>query len=151
MILALDIGHNLGWAALHDDRSVSSATHKLQRGFGRRGESLWLWLDTMEALGPITRVFVERPAGFYKTFSTAQSMHGLFEVVGTWCRARRKPQPTVIVPTQLKKHATGSGRAEKGDVIRFMRQRWPGQLLTDNDNQADALAVLAWAIDNKGV
>ena len=47
----------------------------------------------------------------------------------------------------IKKHATGKGNAGKADVIAAMRAL--GHPVTD-DNEADALAILHWAIDTEG-
>ena len=48
----------------------------------------------------------------------------------------------------IKKHATGKGNAGKGEVIAAMRLL--GHPVTD-DNEADALALLHWAIDTQEV
>jgi Holliday junction resolvasome RuvABC endonuclease subunit len=47
----------------------------------------------------------------------------------------------------IKKHATGKGNASKEEVITAMRAM--GHAVTD-DNEADALAILHWAIDTQG-
>ena len=46
----------------------------------------------------------------------------------------------------IKKHATGRGNAGKDEVIAAMRAK--GHPVTD-DNEADALALLHWAIDTQ--
>ena len=46
----------------------------------------------------------------------------------------------------IKKHATGKGNAGKAEVISAMRAK--GHPVTD-DNEADALALLGWAIDTQ--
>lgn len=45
----------------------------------------------------------------------------------------------------LKKFATGSGRASKEDMIAAARKRW--QVEPKTDDEADALMILAWAIE----
>ena len=45
----------------------------------------------------------------------------------------------------IKKHATGKGNAGKAEIIAAMRAL--GHPVTD-DNEADALAILHWALDN---
>jgi hypothetical protein len=47
----------------------------------------------------------------------------------------------------VKKHATGSGNAGKPAMIAAARAR--GFNLTD-DNEADALAILLWALETRG-
>ena len=46
----------------------------------------------------------------------------------------------------IKRHATGKGNAPKEDVIRAVRAQG---FLPKDDNEADALALLAWAIANE--
>ena len=46
----------------------------------------------------------------------------------------------------IKKHATGKGNASKTEVIDAMRAL--GHPVTD-DNEADALALLHWALDTQ--
>ncbi len=48
----------------------------------------------------------------------------------------------------IKRHATGKGNASKGDVIAAMRAR--GYAVRD-DNEADALALLHWALAQEAV
>jgi Holliday junction resolvasome RuvABC endonuclease subunit len=50
----------------------------------------------------------------------------------------------------LKKHATGRGNAKKPEMIAAAEARWPGQKIED-DNQADALCLLAFAMEEVGV
>jgi hypothetical protein len=46
----------------------------------------------------------------------------------------------------IKRHATGKGNAPKEDVIRAVRAQG---FLPKDGNEADALALLAWAIANE--
>ena len=56
---------------------------------------------------------------------------------------------TTVHSATLKKHVTGSGRASKDAVVAAMRLRWGREV--EDDNEADALAVLAWAVDTIAV
>ena len=47
----------------------------------------------------------------------------------------------------IKRHVTGRGNADKQAVLRAIRER--GFALND-DNEADALALLLWAIETRG-
>ncbi|GMU44616.1 MAG: hypothetical protein AMXMBFR25_26020 [Lysobacterales bacterium] len=58
------------------------------------------------------------------------------------CEQHQVPYQGVPVGT-IKKHATGKGNASKDDVLSAMRTL--GHAPTD-DNEADALALLHWAI-----
>lgn len=57
-----------------------------------------------------------------------------------------------IDPQTLKKHATGKRGAKKPEMIMAAAKRWPDRpaALID-DNEADALCVLGWAIDTHEV
>ena len=63
----------------------------------------------------------------------------------TWCEHQNIAYLGVPVGT-IKKHATGKGNAGKTEVIAAMRAL--GHPVTD-DNEADALALLHWAIDTQ--
>jgi Holliday junction resolvasome RuvABC endonuclease subunit len=62
-----------------------------------------------------------------------------------WAELRGVPYEGVPVGT-IKRHATGKGNAPKEDVIRAVRAQG---FLPKDDNEADALALLAWAIANE--
>ena len=57
-----------------------------------------------------------------------------------------------VGPGTLKAHATGKKTAKKPDMILAAAKRWPDRpaVLID-DNEADALCVLGWAIDTHEV
>ena len=94
--------------------------------------------------GDIHQVYFEevrRHAG-----TTAAHIYGGF--MGTlteWCEAADIPYQGVPVGT-IKKHATGLGNASKNDMITAARAR--GHNPAD-DNQADALAILYWAMEEQ--
>jgi len=54
------------------------------------------------------------------------------------------------VVRDIKRAATGKAKAEKPDMIRTARARWPDQTIID-DNQADALWVMYLACKTKGI
>ena len=47
----------------------------------------------------------------------------------------------------IKRHVTGQGNADKQAVIAAVRARG---FAPADDNEADALAILLWAIDTRG-
>lgn len=61
----------------------------------------------------------------------------------TWCEGHGIPYQGVPVGT-IKRFATGKGNAPKDAVIAAMRARG---FAPADDNEADALALLLWAID----
>lgn len=151
MILALDLATLTGWALAEvvpgpgtiADRArlVSSGQVDLGRTLsaGERLRALDDWLET-RFRDPLRLVAWERPhlrgggsfllAGFAAVATLACERHGCAYVdvhTGT-----------------VKKHATGSGRASKADVLTAMAARWKVQ--PRSDDEADALAVLSWAL-----
>lgn len=64
-----------------------------------------------------------------------------------WCESHNIPYQGVPVGT-IKKHATGKGNAGKDEMILAVTQR--GHSPSD-DNEADALAILHWAIETQEV
>jgi Holliday junction resolvasome RuvABC endonuclease subunit len=145
-ILALDLGTHTGWALHHLDGTITSGTvhFKPQRfeGGGMRFLRFKRWLN--ELLGTnhhINAVFFEevrRHAGV----DAAHAYGGFMGHLTAWCEHHNIPYQGVPVGT-IKKHATGKGNAGKDEVIASIRLR--GHIPGD-DNEADALALLHWAI-----
>ncbi|MFL1462455.1 hypothetical protein ACI6QG_09660 [Roseococcus sp. DSY-14] len=149
-LLALDLGSTLGWAVRLADGTVTSGTATFRPGRFEGGGMGWLrfrrWLDSMAAsagpLGSIVFEEVRRHAG-----TTAAHVYGGFLAhLTAWCEGSGVPYQGVPVGT-IKRFATGKGNAPKDAVIAAMRAR--GFTPTD-DNEADALALLLWAIDAQG-
>ena len=63
-----------------------------------------------------------------------------------WAELRGIPYEGVPVGT-IKRFATGKGNANKAAMIEAIRQRG---FSPEDDNEADALALLLWALDTKG-
>ena len=99
------------------------------------------WLKSMGSLG---RVYFEEVRG-HKGTDAAQIYGGLVAIITEFCEANRIPYAGIPVGT-VKKHATGKGNSGKDLMIQAARERWPGQEIED-DNQADALWILATATD----
>ena len=75
----------------------------------------------------------------------AQAFGGFLATLTAWCEHHQIPYQGVPVGT-IKKHATGKGNASKVEVMTAVRAL--GHTPTD-DNEADALALLHWAIDTQ--
>ena len=150
-ILALDLGTTTGWALSGCDNCITSGkqSFKPQRfeGGGMRYLRFKHWLAELKAMtGDIHTVYFEeirRHVGV----DAAHVYGGLLATLTTWCEHHRIPYQGVPVGT-IKKHATGKGNAGKVDVIAAMRAL--GHVVAD-DNEADALAILHWALDTQEV
>jgi hypothetical protein len=149
-LLALDLGSTLGWAVRLADGTVTSGTATFRPGRFEGGGMGWLrfrcWLDSMAAsaspIGSIVFEEVRRHAG-----TTAAHVYGGFLAhLTAWCEGVGVPYQGVPVGT-IKRFATGKGNAGKDAVIAAMRARG---FAPADDNEADALALLLWAIDAQG-
>jgi Holliday junction resolvasome RuvABC endonuclease subunit len=150
-ILALDLGTHTGWALHPLDGTITSATehfkpHRFEGG-GMRFLRFRKWLTELKAVaGDIHAVYFEevrRHAGV----DAAHVYGGLMATLTAWCEHHHIPYEGVPVGT-IKKHATGRGNAGKAEVIAAMRAK--GHPVID-DNEADALALLHWAIETQEV
>ena len=149
-ILALDLGTNTGWALRSRDGSIASGAIAFRPGRFEGAGMTFLrfrsWLDEITALahGLDAVVFeeVRRHAG-----TTAAHVYGGFLAhLTAWCEQQSVPYQGVPVGT-IKRHATGKGNAGKEAVIAAMKAK--GHQPAD-DNEADALAILHWALSQGG-
>jgi Holliday junction resolvasome RuvABC endonuclease subunit len=150
-ILALDLGTTTGWALQPRDSHIvhGFVSFRPQRfeGGGMRYLRFKRWLTEIKALAiDVHAVYFEevrRHAGV----DAAHVYGGLMATLTTWCEHHNIPYQGVPVGT-IKKHVTGKGNASKDEVIAAVRLR--GHCVTD-DNEADAIALLLWAIDTQEV
>jgi Holliday junction resolvasome RuvABC endonuclease subunit len=150
-ILALDLGTTTGWALCPCEGNVAHGfvSFKSQRfeGGGMRFLRFKHWLAELKGItGEINAVYFEEVRR-HVGVDAAHVYGGLMATLTTWCEHHRIPYQGVPVGT-IKKHATGKGNAGKADVIAAMRAI--GHPVTD-DNEADALAILHWALDTKEI
>jgi Holliday junction resolvasome RuvABC endonuclease subunit len=149
--LAIDLGTTTGWALRPRDGQIAHGfvNFRPQRfeGGGMRYLRFKRWLTEIKAMtADIDAVYFEevrRHAGV----DAAHVYGGLMATLTTWCEHHDIPYQGVPVGT-IKKHATGRGNASKDEMISAMRSR--GHPVSD-DNEADALALLHWAIETQEV
>ncbi len=77
--------------------------------------------------------------------SAAQIYGGFLAHVTAWCEHHSIPYQGVPVGT-IKRHVTGKGNASKDAVIEAVRARG---FAPADDNEADAIALLLWAIESR--
>ena len=151
-ILALDLGTTTGWALRAPEGQIAHGFvgFKSQRfeGGGMRYLRFRRWLTDMKATVAGTQgigaVYVEEVRR-HMGVDAAHVYGGLLAMLTAWCERHQIPYQGVPVGT-IKKHATGKGNAGKHEMIAAMRAL--GHAVTD-DNEADALAILHWAIDTQ--
>jgi Holliday junction resolvasome RuvABC endonuclease subunit len=149
-ILALDLGTYTGWALLCRDGSIASGTEpfKPQRfeGGGMRYLRFKRWLTEIkqsnDGLDAVYFEEVRRHLGV----DAAHAYGGFMAHLTAWCEHHQIPYLGVPVGT-IKKHATGKGNAAKGEMIAAAVDRG---FRPSDDNEADALALLDWAMKRGG-
>jgi len=148
-ILALDLGTTMGWACRPTDGTVAHGWVSLKGGRFEGGGMRFLrfsrWLTEIRAnVGEINAVYFEEVRRHAST-DAAHVYGGLMATLTAWCEQNQIPYQGVPVGT-IKRHATGRGNADKAAVIEAIQAK--GHPVT-NDNEADALALLYWAIEEE--
>ncbi len=153
-LLALDLGTTTGFALRAPEGHIAHGfvSFKSQRfeGGGMRYLRFRRWLTELKStvagtqgVGAVYFEEVRRHMGV----DAAHVYGGLLATLTAWCEHHQIPYQGVPVGT-IKRHATGKGNASKDEVIAAMRAL--GHPVTD-DNEADALAILHWAIEHGSV
>lgn len=150
-ILALDLGTQTGWALASRDGSITSGSQsfKPQRfeGGGMRFLRFKRWLNDIkqcnDGIEQVAFEEVRRHAGV----DAAHAYGGFLAHLTAWCEHHNIPYQGVPVGT-IKRHATGKGNASKGEMVAAANRH--GHAPSD-DNEADALAILHWALETQEV
>lgn len=149
-ILALDLGTTTGWALAQTDAQISSGSQsfKPQRfeGGGMRFLRFKRWLTDIKQCSSDINLIVFEEVRKHAGVDAAHAYGGFMGQLTAWCEHHQIPYEGVPVGT-IKKHATGKGNASKEQMIQAMQAR--NHSVTD-DNEADALALLFWAIEMRG-
>lgn len=126
--LSLDLGSTTGWAAAYG-HAVMSGEEEFDGNLDRRLGAFLRWLRPRM---PDRYLVVE--AVHVRFLKAARSLYAM-EGVARALAAEMGVEFISIRPTEIKMHATGSGKATKEEMI-----RWAG---VPNHNEADARAALA--------
>lgn len=152
-ILALDIGIKTGFAIFTTQAESVHATTTILSGIKtfefKRGDSpdirflkFQSWLKRVVKRYGITLIIYEKP--FLRGGAASDFLKGfmlIIRMVAVECDVSYQG----IMGTTLKKYATGNGRASKEEMVLTAEQRY-GKV--KDDNQADALHLLAYAREN---
>lgn len=140
-ILALDLATNTGWAL---NRPLSSGTcnfsNKKSDGAGMRYLKFYNWINRMISEHSVDMVSYELVRRHVST-DASHVYGGFLSQLQTACERASVPYTSYGVGT-IKKHATGSGRASKEDMIEAAKRLYSTEKILD-DNQADALCILS--------
>ncbi len=148
--LALDLGTSTGWAIRGHDGLITTGTASFKPGRYDGGGMRYLrftnWLTELDRLyGPISAIWYEEVRRHAGT-DAAHVYGGLMASLTSWGELRGVPYEGVPVGT-IKRNATGKGNAPKEAMIAAARAR--GYSPAD-DNEADAIAILHWALESRG-
>lgn len=149
-ILALDLGTATGWALRDADGLITSGTLSLRPGRFDGGGMRYLrfsnWLTEIDRLsGPVAAIWFEEVRRHAGT-DAAHVYGGLMATLTAWAELHGVPYRGVPVGT-IKRHATARGNADKAAMITAVRARG---FSPADDNEADAIAILLWAIETNG-
>jgi hypothetical protein len=145
-ILALDLGQKTGWAVRNRDGAIASGVQEFRPGRFEGGGMIWLrfrsWLQEIDQMtGGVGLVVFEEVRRHLGT--TAGHVYGGYLAhLTAWAEANNIPYQGVPVGT-IKRHVTGKGNADKQAVIAAVKALG---FEPQDDNEADALAILHWAI-----
>jgi hypothetical protein len=149
-ILALDLGTATGYALRGRDGLIVSGTATFRpnrfEGGGMRYLRFADWLVELamrsHGLGSLLFEEVRRHAGT----DAAHVYGGFLATLTRWCEEHEVPYQGVPVGT-IKRHIAGRGNASKDEVIAAVRALG---FSPADDNEADALAILHWAMSTQG-
>ena len=146
-ILALDLGTTTGWALRGSDGHITSGSESFRpqrfEGGGMRFLRFKRWLTEVKNTGDGIDCLHFEEVRRHVSTDAAHAYGGFLATLTAWCEHHQIPYQGVPVGT-IKKHATGKGNASKEDVIAAVQARGHDPV---DDNEADALALLLWAIE----
>ncbi len=147
-LFALDLGTHTGWA-LHKDGQIYSGTQSFKGDRFSGGGMMMLkfrnWLETMHQTSGHIDVIVFEEVRRHAGTTAAHLYGGFLGQMSAWAEENEIPYQGVPVGT-IKRHATGKGNASKEEIVRAMVERGFSPM---DDNEADALALIRYAIDMK--
>jgi hypothetical protein len=149
-VLALDLGTTTGWAMQSVGSTIESGTMSFRPsrydGGGIRYLRFRSWLDGIAAdtanIDVVHYEEVRRHAGT----DAAHVYGGFLATLTSWCEQHAIAYQGVPVGT-IKRFITGKGNADKQAVIQAVCARG---FRPADDNEADAIAILLWAIETSG-
>ena len=146
VILALDLGQRTGWAVRSRDGGIASGVQEFRPGRFEGGGMIWLrfraWLQEIDETSGGVGVVVFEEVRRHLGTSAGHFYGGYLAHLTAWAEANRIPYQGVPVGT-IKRHITGKGNADKAAVIAAVKALG---FSPADDNEADALALLDWAI-----
>lgn len=149
-VLALDLGTSTGWALQTPEAQITTGTVSLKHtrydGGGMRYLRFRRWLEQLDLdAGPVEAVYFEEVRRHAGT-DAAHVYGGLLGMLTSWCEEHLVAYQGVPVGT-IKRFIAGKGNADKAAVIAAVQAKG---FAPADDNEADAIAILLWAIETRG-
>jgi Holliday junction resolvasome RuvABC endonuclease subunit len=158
-ILAIDPGTLTGWARNYgpeDKLSWGTWNNKTKAKTKKRPAELkhlrlvklWTSLRMVSCVGACVEpelVILEDAAGFTRGKAATMAMHEFRAVVKLWC-VIRDIELHLIQPADVKRFALNKGTATKEEMIEAACRKYGYD--GSDDNEADALHMLGWAMEN---
>ena len=149
--MALDLGTTTGWATCDLSGNITSGTASFKTGRFEGGGMPFLrfkhWLtDLKQALGAIDVIYFEEVRA-HKGVDAAHKYGGFLAHLSAWGEHHGIPYQGIPVGT-IKKHITGKGNASKEEVVAAVKKKGFAPI---DDNEADSLALLDFALNNLNV
>jgi len=144
-LLAIDCGTKTGWASLLNGECRQSGVQSFEL---KRGESSGMrfirfnaWFcEMLDLVNPKITVY---EMAHLRGGHASEVLQGMVTLIQINC-AKKNIQYTSVHSMSLKKFATGSGKASKDMMLKLAKEKFhPGII---DDNEADALWILEWAI-----
>lgn len=145
-ILALDLGQNCGWATMTNGKMKSGVWDLKPSKFDSHGIRFLKFKRHLEVeiiIGGVEKVYFEGVRRHIGT-DAAHAYGGYMSHVLSVCLENSIPYEGVPVQT-IKKHATGSGNADKKLMVETAIKKFKRTNVID-DNHADALWLLDYAL-----
>jgi Holliday junction resolvasome RuvABC endonuclease subunit len=144
------LGSTAGWALQLTGDKIESGTISFRPsrydGGGMRYLRFRAWLDSMaEDIAQPAAIYFEEVRRHAGT-DAAHLYGGFLATLTAWCEQHSIAYQGVPVGT-IKRFITGKGNADKQAVIDAVRARG---FRPADDNEADAIAILLWAIETRG-
>lgn len=148
-ILALDLATKLGFARIYNGK-IEHGTENLATKRDQPDAQRWSNFRTalnQLATPELHAIYYEKVIGFGANAGyTVQLYAGWVAHLEHWALVNNIPLYPVGVMT-IKKHWTGSGKADKAAMIREAKRRG---FTPQDDNAADALGVLSFGLYDQG-
>lgn len=146
-VLALDIAQKTGWAMYVDGKVQSGVLDMSSLDFGHAGHVFGNWLADTLTLG-IGKLVIETPLSFRRTLQSARC-DGLCMIAHSTAHAHDVPRVEVEAKA-WRKAILGNGGLKRADAKR-LAMTW-AKLEGFNpktDDEAEALAIMTWALDQR--